>query len=87
MNKKPNHEKRIAKLEEELNYMQKDSELLVNKVCESLDGDAIHIELYKENNTNMILISTDNSSGATYPIKSIKDIGDRIRLFVEEYLL
>lgn len=87
MNKQPNTEKRIAELEEELDYRKKDSELLLNKVSQALDGDMIHVELYKEDDAYRVCISTDSSSGATYPVESIKDIGDRIRDFIEIYLL
>ena len=42
----------------------------------------LHIEIYQENSDCYIFLSEDSSSGATYKVNTVKDIVERIKLYL-----
>lgn len=53
---------------------------------ENIQND-LSIEFYIDEGQPMILISSDCSSGAEYPIDSLDEIGDRVNEYIRNYIV
>lgn len=59
----------------------------LEKIDTTLDGENINIEVYKDGDDYRVNISSENTSGADYPIESVEDISKALTYYIETYVL
>ena len=56
--------------------------LELDRITKNLKGNAITIELFKEDDTVELYIEADNSSGCEYTVQSVQDVLDRVQQYL-----
>ena len=59
--------------------------LELDRITKNLKGNAITIELFKEDDTVELYIRADNSSGCEYTVQSVQDVLDRVQQYLYGY--
>ena len=59
--------------------------LELDRITKNLKGNAITIELFKEDDTVELYIGADNSSGCKYTVQSIQDVLDKVQQYLYSY--
>lgn len=58
----------------------------MKKALDKLDGESINIDIYKDGDDYRVNISSDNTSGADYPVESVEDISKALMYYIEMYV-
>ena len=59
--------------------------LELDRIIKNLNGNAITIELFKEDDTVGLYIGADNSSGCEYTVQSIQDVLCQVQQYLYSY--
>ena len=59
--------------------------LELDRITKNLKGNAITIELFKEDDTVGLFIGDDNASGCEYTVQSVQDVLDRVKQYLYSY--